>query len=311
MNKSLLFLASFFISGGLLAQTVIFEDDFESYTLGMGVAEQSNVWTTWTGASGEDANVSDEQANSGSNSFKIESSSNDVVFPVGPYTTGKYDVKFMMYLPAGNGGYFNALHAWEEDNTNYEWAVDVFFSSTGDITWVAEGADGGGASFDPDTWFEVQVTADMDSDLGHLYINGEEVHMWQWSINNGSGAAGQNQIRALDFFGTVPDGSGPVTYYIDDLQLIQSTTVSVAETSVNNGSFFPNPANETLNIQYDFDQQTTVTIFNMNGQRVIDFVATAQSGNQVINTSELPEGIYFVEMRNADMRRTEKLVIQH
>ena len=310
MNKQLLFLASVFISGGLFAQTVIFEDDFESYTAGMGVAEQSDTWTTWTGSAGEDADVSADFANSGSNSFKIDNSSNDIILPVGPYTSGKYDLKFMMYMPQGNGGYFNALHAWEVDNTAYEWAVDVFFSSTGDITWVAEGAAGGGASFDPATWFEVQVTADMDSDVGTLYINGESVATWQWSINNGSGAAGMNQLRAFDFYGTVPDGSGPVTYYIDDVQLIETTTVAVAEASKNTAGFYPNPANSELTIQYDFDQATSITIFNLSGQKVIDFTA-AQAGNRVVDTSVLPAGIYFIEVRNSQLRRTEKLVIQH
>ncbi|MBW7859430.1 MAG: hypothetical protein H3C43_14335, partial [Leptonema sp. (in: Bacteria)] len=54
--------------------TILFADDFESYTAGLKLAQQApTVWTTWSNAPGgsEDAEVTTEQAYGGTKSVKV------------------------------------------------------------------------------------------------------------------------------------------------------------------------------------------------------------------------------------------------
>ncbi|MFM7725686.1 MAG: hypothetical protein ACKO7B_03220, partial [Flavobacteriales bacterium] len=93
-------------------------DDFESYSPGQGLSAQSDVWNTWTGAPQEDATVSTNYALSGTNGVRVASQQNDLVLPVPTYYYGSYDVNFKMLI-SNQGGYFNLMHQWSPNNTNY------------------------------------------------------------------------------------------------------------------------------------------------------------------------------------------------
>jgi hypothetical protein len=298
MKRILLFSIPFAFTLAASAQTVVFEDNFDSYTAGGFLASQSGDWTTWTGQPGsaEDATISNSYAASANNSCYIQNDGVDLVKEIGPFTSGKYDMKFKMYIPTGNGGYFNLLHDWGLDEV-YEWAVDVYFSSTGAITWTSEMVDGGGATFPADTWFDVQITADMDADWGAIYIDGQNIHTWNWSINNGTGAVGLNAIQAIDFFGYQPVGSGPGNYYIDDFQIVESTTVSVNENNAASFSIYPNPATDRFYVE-TANNNAAISIYDLSGKLVES--STLNNKQNWISVAGLSEGIYLVEVLSGD-----------
>ena len=307
MKKPLLALACLSFGVFANAQTVIFSDNFDSFTTGLGVAEQNPSWTTWDGSAGLDGEISSAYAFSGTNSALIQGTNVDLVLPIGPYTSGKYDLKFKM-LTTDAGGYFNLLHQWASDNTNYEWACDVFLDGSGVVTWTTGGDAGGDATVNLLEWFDVQVTADLDSDIGKLYINGEVVSEWQWSLNNADGTAGVNQLMAVDFYGTnTANGSG--LYYIDDVQLIESTGVYTAEALTETVSIYPNPANDILNIVVPNEfNNSQITIHDLSGKIVVQQKLIA--GNNASSLANLSEGIYIVEISNLNSSYIEKLIIQ-
>jgi len=82
-------------------------------------------------------------------------------------------------------------------------------------------AQGGSVTVGTDVWFDVQITADLDGDLGRIYLNGVAANEWQWSLNNANGNAGSNALAAVDFYGTNTAG-GAGNYYIDDVQVVES-----------------------------------------------------------------------------------------
>lgn len=307
MNKPLLAFACLACSFHVSAQTVIFSDNFDSVTAGMGVAEQNSSWSTWDGSAGLDGEVSADYAYSGENSALIQGTNVDLVLPIGPFTSGKYDLKFKMLLTDA-GGYFNLLHEWASDNTNYEWACDVFFDGSGTVTWTTGGDGGGDATVTLLEWFDVQVTADLDGDIGKLYINGEVVSEWQWSLNNADGTSGQNQLMAADFYGTNTDnGSG--MYYIDDVQLIESTGVYTTEILPQFISLYPNPANDVLNIVVPADwNNAIITIKDLQGKTIS--TEKLNPGLNANDVSDLATGIYLVEVSQADACLKQKLVVQ-
>ena len=307
MKKPLLFLSLSALGLAAAAQTVIFEDNFDSYAADMGVAEQSLVWDTWDGSAAPDGVVSTDFAFSGTNSAKIEGMATDLVLPIGPYTTGKYDIKFKMYLTDA-GGYFNVMHAWTTAPNTWEWAVDVFFGADGTVTWVTGGAPGGDTSVALNEWFDVQITADLDMDMGYIYINGDMVNSWQWSLNNADGTPGENILAAADFFGT-NDAGGEGLYYIDNVQLIESTGVYTEEVLAANIGMWPNPANNQLTITLPSSTQTAdVQIFDAQGRVVANTLVTTSAQN--IDVTAFEAGIYTVRVVCGEKVYAQKLIIE-
>lgn len=310
MKKHIL---SIFAFGAILtasAQTVLFEDNFDSYTAGTGVVAQNTNWAYWSAGTPSDSNVSSNFASSGTNSANINGTATDLVLPIGPFTTGKYDIKFKMYLPAGAGGYFNALHTWSGSSTAYEWAGDVFFDGTGVATWTTGGAQGGAVTVGTDIWFDVQITADLDNDLGRIYFNGVAANEWQWSLNNANGNAGTNAIAAFDFYGTNTAGTAG-NYYIDDVQVIESTGVSVkplTSEKISKVSVYPNPTNSNFSIEIpESFVGGEISIIDLTG-KVIVKDRINQSAIKQIDISNLNDGIYLIRMNNGAVQFTDRLI---
>ena len=310
MKKKLL---SLFAFGAVLtasAQTVLFEDNFDSYTVGSGVVAQNTNWAYWSAGTPSDANVSSNFASSGANSANINGTATDLVLPIGPFTTGKYDIKFKMYLPAGAGGYFNALHTWSGSSTAYQWAGDIFFDGTGVATWTTGFTPGGAVNVGTDVWFDVQVTADMDNDLGRLYFNGIVANEWQWSLNNANGNAGVNALAAFDFYGTNTAGSAG-NYYIDDVQVIESTGVAVkplASEKISKVSIYPNPTNSNFSIEIPENfVGGEISIIDLTGKVVMRDRIT-QSAVKRFDVSNLNDGIYLIRMNNGVSQFTDRLM---
>ena len=131
MKKTLLLLGAIALSKALMAQTVIFSEDFESYQAGDQIAESNASFYTWTSNSPNmDAPVSDAYAASGSNSIELAfADGTDIVLSTGEYAQNIYTVDFKILIPEGEEGYFNLLHDWNYTSAVYEWAIDVNFAN--------------------------------------------------------------------------------------------------------------------------------------------------------------------------------------
>lgn len=95
-------------------------------------------------------------------------------------------------------------------------------------------------------------------------------------------------------------------YYIDEITLIDQTTVGVNELDKeNNFEIYPNPTNSILNIKSNNQQlqNATIEIKNTLGQIVYFDVYAPQ-----IHISDLPSGIYFITLIHKETKRTIKFV---
>jgi hypothetical protein len=199
----------------------IFSDDFEGYENGVYVAENSNVWTTWTGQPGsaEDATISQDYAFSPEQSMKLQQS-NDMVYPAGNVTLGKHLIDYHMLIPEVNSGSLVLMTHFEPND--YEWGAQVSFNTDG--TGVIDGGGQAVASFtfDHDTWLNVSSFINLDDDLAEIWLNDEVVHSWQWST--GVWGTGNNkQFGAVDYF-----QPAPANFYIDDFkhELVFTETIT-------------------------------------------------------------------------------------
>ncbi|MFT4660436.1 MAG: hypothetical protein ACI8XB_000704 [Patiriisocius sp.] len=192
------------------ATDLLYCENFDEFTAGTAVGPWSDEWTTWSGTEGtsEDGIVSDEQAGSGANSMLIaEGGAQDVIFLMGDYDTGAYEVTFNMYVPAAATGYYN----FQGTTTPGEVFVQqIFFNNGGAAAGTMEVEGVGTATYPEDAWFQVKHVIDLDGDVMEVFVN---------DVSAGSGAytGATANLAAIDFFSI--DASN--RYYIDDVTIAE------------------------------------------------------------------------------------------
>lgn len=179
-----------------------FADDFDAYTAGNYLAASNAQWTTWSVAPGtaEDATISNAYAESGTNSFLVEGTT-DLIFPFGDLESGVYEINVDVYVPTGFGGYFNIMN----DFTGQSWAFDIHFQSDGAGLLAAD--EDVAFDFDFDAWNEVYIYIDLDNDYAAFEVNGTWVH--EWTYSNG----GPVMLSVADFFAHDNAGGTPQAYF--------------------------------------------------------------------------------------------------
>ena len=199
---------------------VCYTEDFEAYSTD-SISGLSPQWVIWPG--GLSGVVSTDYYNSAENSLKITGNASggptDQLFLLGNQTSGNWDLSFKIYIPAGHTAYYNLQHF---ETAAIEWAHQVQFHSNGTGNLFASGS--AAFTYPQDQWFEVKQLIDQTTNQTTLFINGVAIKSWQFSKQY-SGAAGTNQIGALDFFpntnsfGNEPNPSAIPLYYIDDIKM--------------------------------------------------------------------------------------------
>src|SRR5688500_151192 len=102
-----------------------FKDDFENYTVGDGVDDQSSIWEVWPDPSATDVDVVNSDAYSGKQSLYLGPGPGpqDLVLPFGgEYTEGVFVFSQRMKIPSGKSGYFN-FQAYTKPGSG--WATDL------------------------------------------------------------------------------------------------------------------------------------------------------------------------------------------
>lgn len=292
------------------AQTVIFSDNFDSYVPGAGIVASNPTWSYWNASAPSDAVVDSSQSFSGDNSCLVNGTTVDLILPIGPYTSGIYYVDFKMLLPQGStGGYFNLLHVWNANSTNYEWAVDVFFDADGSC-YITSGGTQSPANFVAPIgeWFDMQVQVFLNDDLGVIKANGNEILSFPWSINNANGAAGTLQLAALNFYGTNFANTGG-TYHIDDVSVTElPPPLTIASDKMNALALFPNPAQNFFVVGGLDAGNCMLTLSDLSGKTIRR--NTVNAANNLVDVSLLESGVYFVTLERENSQIVKKLVVQ-
>lgn len=296
--KQFLLPCAVLLCSSAFAQDPTLEDNFDSYELGAYIGEASDVWSTWSGIVGtdEDGVISDDFANSGTQSLKIFGSINggpmDVLLPIG--LDFAHEVSFQIYVPTGSSAYLNIQ---ETMTPGEEWAFDMVFGSNGNATLSIDQVDNSVLPYNMDAWNEVKFLMDPVNDRAEIYINSDY-------MNN---IAFDDEIGGLNFFG-YGDGSTAGLYYIDDLVIVECDDVvnTISETNLE-FNFGPNPATDFIKI-YSNVSEGVIRIIALNGQVVSETPLNDLSSytNVAFN---LHNGIYLVELTTRNKKTMQKLVV--
>lgn len=221
MKKLFFLLIAMSLCFGSFAQTVLFEDDMESYDVGDYLAVENPEWyTTWSNlpGSGEDAIVSDDFAHSPTKSALVDESggATDLLLLLGDKTAGQFELSWWMYIESTYAGYYNIQHF---ESPGIEWAMEFYFNTDG--TWDLEyGGTTYNGTYPKATWFQIKHEIDLDADNIKLYMDGTLIAEWPFSYQSGS-TSGTKQLGAIDFFAGA-QGSDSPKYYFDDVYYAQT-----------------------------------------------------------------------------------------
>jgi len=208
-----------------------FSDDFESYPLGGGIT-QAEAWEEWCGSAGVDVTVTDEFANSGTQSIRADPG-DDVVHRVNA-TSGVWVLSVQTYVPSSSFGntFVIALNTYPDADCigDFHWSLVVRLDADQDIV-QAEFSGGETTPLIRDEWVEVRVVIDLDNDTHDIFY-GDTLFVDDRIWSEAWTAGGATEFRALDLFSN--DG---VSYYDDVFIGPESATETVcpSDATINRG----------------------------------------------------------------------------
>jgi hypothetical protein len=311
--KKILLLVALVTPFYLSAQSTIVSEDFDNYTAGNYIGNESSNFTTWSNAPGtaEDAFISDSVSSSPSNSVHIigNAGPTDVVmtFP-SVYTSGRYEFSMKIFVQAGYGGYFNIQ---ESQSAGVAWKLDVFFSSAGQVE-ILGGSNPGTAQYQQDAWTDIKVDINLDTDNADVYVNGTLAHSYVFS--SGSDGTGSNAaFGGINYFayGGSSAGVEAASYFIDDVSLVDYTGVGI-ETNNINLSIYPNPVVENIFISASNFKpgNYNLEIFDISGKLVSqETIYVSGKLNKQINSS-FESGVYTISLSNENSITTKKFIVK-
>ena len=176
--------------------------------------------------------------------------------------------------------------AWTPDATTYRIKL---------VDFGADNAYGGGDDKEHEIAFENQATATW---------NNHKI-----ALSDFTALTSTSNISQL-IFSALPVGGA--TLYIDNVYFSKPDNGSVKEIAFSNFEVYPNPAAEFVKLEAvaNLGVITSYTIQGINGQTITSRVLNTSVVSEVINTSSLEAGIYFLQVATEQGTYTHKLIIQ-
>lgn len=78
-----------------------------------------------------------------------------------------------------------------------------------------------------------------------------------------------------------------------------------------NTSCYPNPVNNQLYIIGNFEKGTTVSVFSVEGKKILEQPCLSKCVNMELNTINIPDGIYFLQIISDKKTLSQKIVVVH
>ncbi|MCQ2319384.1 MAG: T9SS type A sorting domain-containing protein [Bacteroidales bacterium] len=231
-----MFVAVMLFCGNAFAQTVLINDDFESYTVGNKIAVEAQAagndwWTTWSNnpGSAEDGVIATE----GDTKCGHLTYNNDQVLLCGGIESGTYDLEFDIYVPQGKNGYFNILHNFNGGASTWAMQAYLHLTNNGSASTAAPGhgtihAGSNGTADIPcvyDEWMHFRLHVNSDTDVAEFFFSTESnpteqsLCTWQWSLDSFGESQVGRKLDAMDFF--PPENAATSEYYLDNFKLTQ------------------------------------------------------------------------------------------
>lgn len=287
------------------SQTIIFQDDFDSYIINQGIASQTSDWHTWSIGSGaviEDAHASDDYAASPLNSMKIIND-RDMAYKFGNISTGHYSIEFNALFH--EQGYFSLQH---DEGSN--WAMNILVNYSNEIWYQDEyyisDVDTVG-TYVTDQWTHFKFEINFELDTIFFFVDNVLAHSSTFSKSVNSTPS--LNLDIINFYG-LSGLNGVINsyYYIDDFKVVDlAHTAVISDYEKKEISIFPNPAKDVVTIN-TIDNLKDILIYDMSGKIVHHEILTGTKYQ--FSLGALSSGIYTIQITTETETTTEKLIVQ-
>ena len=189
-------------------------DDFETYNVA-NLSPQAAHWIPWnlTDNSAAGAEVSTDFASNGTKAMKVKrdgaTGGDDQLLKLGNKSTGRYELKWKMYIPAGKAAYINVQT--DENNpgaSNANFAFQMYFRANGkydmDIPTPTVSGD-----YTQGQWISLRFVFDLNNNIGKLFLNNNIARSWAYTQNLG----------AINFY----CDDATYLFYVDEVEYVQLT----------------------------------------------------------------------------------------
>ena len=166
-------------------------DDFETYNVG-NLSPQAAHWIPWNlnDGSAVGAEVSTDFASNGTKAMKVKrdgsTGGDDQLLKLGNKSTGRYELKWKMYVPTGKAAYINVQT--DENNpgaSNANFAFQMYFRANGkydmDIPTPTVSGD-----YAQGQWISLRFVFDLNNNIGKLFLNNTIARSWAYTQNLGA-----------------------------------------------------------------------------------------------------------------------------
>ncbi len=197
------------------------DENFDGYAVGSGILGQGG-WTAWDGDSLWDSFVTSDQSNSTANSLDVLGDSDSIYQfneNMGTIDCGEWTLTCQVYVPSGlvaaDDTYFILLNHYEHGlGGGNNWSTQVHFDpDTGEV--LTDSGGGETTAIVYDTWTEIRVVINLDTDNQDFYYDGNLFFSDSWT--EGVSGGGQLEIQAMDLF-----AFGATSVYYDDFTMNQT-----------------------------------------------------------------------------------------
>jgi hypothetical protein len=130
------------------------------------------------------------------------------------------------------------------------------------------------------------------------------------NVNNETDRAGNPLPDSLMGANTAAKAFADLWFYSNPVFVANHSRSSSVETHLNdNGNIqiYPNPASDQLTISVS--EESRIRIFDAKGAQVVKETVIHANQNQVINITDLTNGVYFVKISNDRYVKMQKVVV--
>jgi len=280
----------------LLNDSIIFFDDFDSYTPGESLYGQNpEDWFMFTGAPGPwSPKITDTFALSNPNAVTFNYSWETIIKPMDNYDTGIYFIDFFLYLPDNKTASFYTFNYFNGEDIYY--GMQVAFNELGQGSLFAGEFDSTIFNYSYDTWLENRVAIDLNTDWAAYYLNNNLISSWIWS----SGIYGGGEPKLLGGSEFIGHYYGDTEFLLDNYKLTKvdnSFFFDYFETYTNNEQLACQKPDSwtTWNLMPCFSEDPfVIDTFSFDGAQSI-FIQ--DSNNLVKAINNLNEGIYKISFQ--------------
>ena len=195
------------------------------------------------------------------------------------------------------------------NNTSYKISTkDIYLSndSQDKLKWLLPEV-----TINPDSYYIIWADDDVNQNGAHanFKLDKERDSLWM-SYSDGSiidSINFSNQHPAISY-GRYPNGVGD---FIEMMPTYESFNIESDEALLNDDIFiFPNPAVNSFDIKINFDEESIINIYTIDGRILMSDMHTLGIDVLKIDSSNFKSGVYFVSCEFRDVELVKKIIIK-